>query len=162
SAPPGEVTADTSGTDPEVASCRQTLATMRTASATLGALPPTQHLGDILIKQNDTYTITAPEGGVVDVDSITIVGKEHHNYVCDQFGYGPLWVEGGPGVVVNVNRLALGTCAEVYATYDTTIFNVPGPGRTVKIGAEADVSIPVLAPLRNVVVTGSNNDGEVP
>ena len=161
---PPDIYTDTTGTAPEIADCRRTLATMVTASATLGALPATQHLGTIAIAQGSTFTVTAGEGEVVDIDSITIVGKENHDYGCYELGYGTLVVHAtGPGVVLNVrNKLVLGTCAEVYSTDATTIINAPGIGKTVRIGAEADLSIPVLAPLRNVVVTGANDDGEVP
>ena len=58
------------------------------------------------------------------------------------------------------NRLSIGSCGQVYNSSNTAVINVPGRGPSVRIGGEAYVEVPILAPGRNVIVTGSNNDGE--
>jgi len=115
-------------------------------------------VGDVTIKTGETRFISASEGAVIDIGSLTIGGNEGRYYCLST---GTLDIEGGSGVVLNVHgRLSIGSCGQVYNTSNTAVINVPGRGPSVRIGGEAYVEVPILAPGRNAIVTGSNNDGE--
>jgi len=68
-------------------------------------------------------------------------------------------------VVVNVRgALSLGPCTYFDAYQgNNSILNVVGKGHPVLVQSEADVSgVPILAPRRKIIVTGTNNDYEQP
>jgi hypothetical protein len=65
--------------------------------------------------------------------------------------------------VINVNHLAIGNCAYLYVVSVqgvNVVINVPGRGRKVRIGIEADTwdGINLLAPERTVEVVGAGSD----
>ena len=68
--PPGVI--DTSGTNSNLAACRQAITDMTSASSTLAALPPTQTLQPIVLRGTD-LSIDAVAGlNVINVDSIKL------------------------------------------------------------------------------------------
>src|SRR5438094_875011 len=138
--------------------CRLAQTTAATASAGFAALPPTQSLGDVIVKPGETRTISAPAGSVIDIGSLTVAGSEGLYYCLSN---GNLYISGGGGVVLNVHdRLSIGTCAYISSDSPATVINVPGRGPSVRVGGEASVDIPILAPERNAIVIGANNDDQ--
>ena len=155
---PGGSIVDASGNDPLVGACRAAQAGAVSASVRLAGLSPSQSLGDVTIKTGETRFILATEGAVIEIDSLTIGGNEGRYYCLSN---GTLDISGGSGVVLNVRkRLSIGSCGQIYNSSNTAVINVPGRGPSVRIGGEAYVEIPILAPGRNAIVTGSNNDDE--
>jgi len=151
-------TVDTSGTHPLVASCRQAQAAALSASAELAALPPSQSLGDITVNAGDTVYISGD--GAIDIGSLTVNGKWGTGFCSSS---AELYISGG-AVVLNVRgRLSIGSCARIDVTGDAAaVINVPGRGRTIHVGGAAYVVAPILAPARNLVMSGTKTDADGP
>ena len=83
---------------------------------------------------------------------------------CFNVGYATARLD-AENVVVNVRgALSLGPCTYFDAYQgNNSILNVVGKGHPVLVQSEADVSgVPILAPRRKIIVTGTNNDYEQP
>ena len=83
---------------------------------------------------------------------------------CFNVGYATVRLD-AENVVVNVRgALSLGPCTYFDAYQgNNSILNVVGKGHPVLVQSEADVSgVPILAPRRKIIVTGTNNDYEQP
>ncbi|TMA51420.1 MAG: hypothetical protein E6J75_18530, partial [Deltaproteobacteria bacterium] len=85
---------------PSFQNCRLAQTTAATASAGFAALPPTQSLGDVIVKPGETRTISAAAGSVIDIGSLTVGGSEGLYYCLSN---GNLYISGGGGVVLNVH-----------------------------------------------------------
>jgi len=164
-------TIDTTGTNPGVAACTQAMADSMTASQALAALPATQTFGRVDIKLNEEFELDAYGGAVIDMEALRMEGE----VLGVEGGYGIKWCPGnqdpatlvinaspGDQVVLNVGLLKIGNCGNIDLPPDATVLiNVPGPGRKVQIGVQADACCegwPLLAPERVVVVRGSGDD----
>lgn len=158
---------DTSGTNPEVARCRDALATMSQASAYFAALPPTRTLGNVHLGRRpsdydggDYLELDLDPGEVVNIDSLVTEGFSFRrdaqgNRSCDENNPPEIYLSGGPAVL-NIDQLALGNCTKVYVDGDI-LFNIPGPGRYVSIGYEV-YAYNVLAPERTIKTVGTDTD----
>ncbi len=156
--PPVQVgTVDTTGTHPAVAECAATLAAMRTAAATLAALPPVRSYGNISVAPGDVFTIDAHGGGVVTVGSILLLGTTLN---ADEPAGGRLTIDGDGDaqVVVNVTGvLSIGDTASLdNASGHTgmTVVNVVGKGPTITIERHGGTDAAILAPDRTVRMNG--------
>jgi hypothetical protein len=162
---------DTTGSNPGVAACAQAMADSVAASQALAALPPTQTLGRVDVKLGQEFDIDAHGGGVVNIEALRLEGA----LLGVEGGYGIKWCTGDPDpaslninanpgdqVVLNVGLLKVGNCASLDLNSEATVvINVPGPGRKVQVGVQADACCdgwPILAPERAVVVRGSGDD----
>lgn len=155
-------TVDTSGLNPKLSPCRDALVALHTASNTLAALPATQTLGTVLVKADQTYTIDARGGAVVQIDALTLTGRRRDSYgSCSEIG-ATLVVQGNPGdeIVLNVGRAAIDDCTEIDAD-QPFVLNVPGRGPRVRIGAAGAMgggAPAILAPDRTLFVQGTLDD----
>jgi len=138
---------DTSGTYAGVADCASAMAAARRASATLAALPPTRVLGNVHVAPGEEVDIDAGEGGVVQIDSLTMDGVPGY---CPTASGGFLLLSGNHAVFNVKKRLDLGNCADLAVS---GVFNVPGKGPTIRIGSNVGPP-PILAPDRTLVVAG--------
>ena len=140
---------DTSGAHPGVADCASAMAVVRRASATLAALPPTKVLGTVHVAKGQEVDIDAGENGVVQIDSLTMDAVPGY---CPLAPAAFLAVSGNHAVFNITGRLELGNCAIV--VFDSSlVFNVPGRGRTIRIGSNVTPP-PILAPQRTLDVAG--------
>jgi hypothetical protein len=152
---------DTTGTSPRLATCAAALAAAPLASARFAALPPTATLGNLAIGPDEIYTIDAHGGGVVDIESLTLIGISAKDQV-HSYG-GSLFVDAYPGdnVVLNVlHQLTAG--AESFigqagtGTGPVIVINVVDRGPAITIADDAEIDPPLLAPGRTVRVRGSD------
>src|SRR5207249_3999633 len=124
---------DTSGTNPKVASCRQAIADMQSASTMLANLPATQELGPVAVR-GDTFRIVAGPGvNVITTPLISLRSVSSPGYYYRQGGV--LEIDTSPdtqSVVINAGKLYVGIGAEIYG-YGDVIINVPGPGPSIKV-----------------------------
>jgi hypothetical protein len=159
---------DTSGTHPALAPCAQAMVDAAAASTALAALPApsAQTLGRVVVKKNDVVTLHAGTTGVINVDTLKIqnghlVRAQFQEHGCDESA--ELDVDTDLSytgdVVINVRNLFIGQCAYLSLSVGrNVVFNVPGPGGTVRIGVDAQAwSAPILAPQRNVMIAGDGN-----
>jgi len=147
---------DTSGTHPKLASCRQAIADMQSASTTLASLPATQELGPVTVR-GDTFRIVAGPGvNVITTPSISLRSVSSPGYYYRQGGV--LEIDTSPdtqSVVINTGKLYVGIGAEIYG-YGDVIINVPGPGPSIKAFTFSGYQQayingpPVLAPQRGI------------
>lgn len=154
------------------------MADAEAASATLAALPPTQVLGDIRIPLGTDYTIDARGGAVVQISSLVMEGQRRQRFngqrirTCDDGIDTTLDVLGNTGdtIVLNIAHLDVGNCGRIrpqvtgpglrILASPGLMLNVPGAGRRIRVGFEADMydGVNLLAPLRTLSVDGSSYD----
>jgi len=147
---------DTSGTNPKVASCRQAIADMQSASTMLANLPATQELGPVAV-MGDTFRIVAGPGvNVITTPLISLRSVSSPGYYYRQGGV--LEIDTSPdtqSVVINAGKLYVGIGAEIYG-YGDVIINVPGPGPSIKVFTYSGYQQayingpPILAPQRGI------------
>jgi hypothetical protein len=158
---------DTSGTAPALAQCEQAKSDAMAASQTLAAMTPSQTLGRIDVDADGYYDIDAYGGGVINIEALRLEGRVLNVYYgynekyCDEDG-AALYINANPGdqVILNVGQLKVGNCAYIEAPYNANvILNVPGPGKKIQVGIQADgIEFPILAPERVIVVKGAGDD----
>jgi hypothetical protein len=163
---------DTTGTSPALDACAQAMADIRTGSAALAALPPTQTFGAVRVRTDETVVIDATGGAVIQMDSLTMddatsryYGYEKNCNAIYAAGHEPARLEihagDGDDVVINVNRLSIGGCTRLLddrgAGLPNVLFNLPGRGARISFGPEAGTegAAGVLAPDRTLTLTGS-------
>jgi hypothetical protein len=166
---------DTTGSHPAVARCTDAMADAALASEVLAALAPTQVLGHVFVPLGEQATIDARGGGVVQIDSLVLDGQRMQREegetirTCDDGVDTALSILADPGdtVILNVGRVDVRNCARIRpqvvggsVAAPGVILNVPGKGRRIRIGVEADLfrSVNLLAPQRNLEVVGSSYD----
>jgi hypothetical protein len=156
---------DTSGTHPALGECAQAKTDTLAASQALAALPPTQTFGRIDVGRTEYFEIDATGGGVINIEALRLQGNVLNHYggysskYCDESA-ASFYVHANAGdqVVLNIGQLKIGNCAWLDVG-GTTIVNLPGPGKKITVGVQAEgVYFPILAPERNIVITGSEDD----
>jgi hypothetical protein len=161
---------DTTGTTPEVATCRDALGGLMAASAAFAAMPPAQTFTRVKVGHGGEFRIDASGTGVVNIEELKLYSAlarpiSGYRYGdCDPEDGATLIVDGtAPEVVINVGRLDLGNCAhlELAGGVQTLLFNVPGAGRKIRVGVQAfDSETPpdILAPERVVSIRGGRTE----
>jgi choice-of-anchor A domain-containing protein len=138
---------DTTGAHPEVAICRQAVAELSAASATLASLSPTQVLTGIAVNPGQVATLgVGPGRQVVNVDTIVLDSS------ADEWSELDIVLDPATVVVViNVAKmLVLGAGSVVAVNGDApVIFNLP-PRARLKLKKEAFLGAPVLAPAAKI------------
>ena len=139
---------------------------MVAASDRFASLPPTRTFGDVLVREGEEVDIPVSRGDVIELASLVTTGKSGPAFLsrtCADYAY-VVFSGDLDDVVINVRgKLSLGPCAVIGSYQYSSILNVVGDGSAVRIAAQADTSgMPLLAPRRKVVVTGTNNDYEIP
>jgi hypothetical protein len=149
---------DTSGSHSSIAPCQQALIDLPSASALLGALTPTQTLGDVVVKGGTAapFQITAGPGvNVISATKIAVAAKSG--------GTSPdpssLIIQTDPGttaVVINTLKLTVGKTCDISladpADASKVIINVTGSGGRVSVGREARIEVPVLSAQRKITL----------
>jgi hypothetical protein len=160
---------DTTGSRPEVQSCRTAMVDAVTASDEFAALPPDLSFGNVFAPKDDQTYLDLRGASTVQIDSIVVQPGKLLRYqyalphLCDEDG-GDLTFDVDPGTVtvVNVERLDIGNCGGLWSDeYNAVlILNVVGRGKKVRIGIESDTyeGIHLLAPQRRVDIVGAGSD----
>lgn len=146
-------TTDTSGAHPNVAPCAQALTDLPALGTTLAALAPTpgDDMGSQILRDGAYHTIS-------------VTGSGEHVISMTELKLAPLMYDGYPqptallfdvapevtSVIVNVGKLQIGNSCFVYGDATKVLINVTGT--SAKIGREASMELPVLAPLASVKV----------
>jgi cysteine-rich repeat protein len=138
---------DTSGAYPGVATCQEARGGLASASAMLSALAPTQVLGALVVEPGDIATIgVGPGREVVNVESITLKGNAED--------WAELDVVLDPAtdmLVINVAKsLRIGVGAALFVDGDAPVIVNLLPRATVKMGKEAQLGAPLLAPTAKI------------
>jgi choice-of-anchor A domain-containing protein len=154
---------DTSGAYHEMSSCSGALVDAASASTMLAGLTPTQTLGDIVVSNGETQTITGTAGvNVVNVTSINLKPLNYDGYATGSV----LEIDlPGPGdtMVLNVaESLVLGNNCAIYVVGgdpQNVIINLHG-GLLSKVkiaGQQAAIDPAILAPGARVIAKGESN-----
>jgi hypothetical protein len=147
-----ELIVDTTGTDPGIASCRQAMLDVESASATLAGLVPTHDFGKVLLKGTDLEIEAGPGVNVVTTERIYVLPRKEDGFLEP----GRIFVTTVPeteAVIINTSGLWIGEVSGIFIQDPVrVIVNVVGPGPTVKIGRDGFSEAPILAPERSVSV----------
>jgi hypothetical protein len=140
---------DTSGTHPKLASCRQAIADMQSASAVLAGLAPTQDVGPIRVRGDVGHLTAGPGVNVFAASQVRVVPDD------PLFGYGALEIDMHPdteAVIINTRGLYLGPWTEIGCSNCTgkVIINVYGGGPSVNLSFASFVGAVILAPERAI------------
>jgi hypothetical protein len=155
-------TLDTTGTNPLVSVCRDAVDATLLVSQELAALAPTQSLGRIDLRGDESMVIDAGPGvNVIDATSINLQPLVALGY----YSAPTLFVRAAPetqSVIINTKKLKIGPFSGVEILGEDRPFrfliNVNGRGAKVRLGLNAYTEVPLLAPDRVVQLAFSVDD----
>jgi hypothetical protein len=144
-------TVDTTGTYSEVASCKQAVTDMQTASSNLSKLRPTKSPAAISVEAGTGYVLSAVAG--VNVINVTSIKLGSGKMTSSEFTPGGTLLinlaDETESLILNVGQLLIGTGAIIAVEGgdpSMVIINVNGVKPKVKIGKGASVDPAILAP----------------
>jgi hypothetical protein len=143
---------DTSGTHAQVSTCTQAMADVQSGSQTLAALAPTSDYGEIVLTPGEELDINAGPGVTV-IKAAKVVLRSRL-----AVGFATLRINTVPeteAVIINTERLSVGSYSNIEGGGGKTFINVIGPGTAVRYGRFARVDVPVLAPERVLRMAGA-------
>ena len=139
---------DESGSDPRASSCAGALLDAEATSDALAALTPTASLGRVNLAPDEFLDFEAGPGvNVVEMSELTLRARTPLFDQVRYSGFGIVLDPATEAVVINTQRLSVGTWCYIWVSGDPTkvIINVPS-GRRVFFKPESQTYPTVLAP----------------